>query len=188
MATEVLHEIIVAAQNNDQKAFNTLFDHYWSLVFNFQLKNTKNDHTAEELSIQTLAKAFDKIDTYNPEYAFSTWLLTISKNLQIDQIRKSQRRLTGPTAKEEATETISTTTPSPEELMIASQSLEQVLKALKILKPEYRKLIQLRFFEEHSYKELSIALDQPINTIKVKLLRAKKVLAEHINFNDYNTT
>ena len=48
--------------------------------------------------------------------------------------------------------------------------------------------VQLRFFEAHSYKELSKALDQPINTIKVKLLRAKKVLAEHINLNDHHTT
>jgi RNA polymerase sigma factor (sigma-70 family) len=188
MAKEVLQEVIVSAQNNDQKAFNTLFDHYWQLVYNFQLKNTSNPHTAEELSIQTLAKAFDRIETYNPQYAFSTWLLTISKNLQIDKLRKNQRSLKGPDLHENLSEKVGDATPSPEELMIAAQSLEQVLQALKILKPEYQKIIQLRFFEAHSYKELSKALDQPINTIKVKLLRAKKVLAEHINLNDHHTT
>jgi len=52
---------------------------------------------------------------------------------------------------------------------------------MKSLKDEYKKILQLRFFEDLSYKEISEKLNQPLNTVKVKILRAKNLLNIKIN-------
>ena len=88
-----IEKAIEKAKNNDQKAFNYLLDKFWDDVYGFQLKRIENENDAEDITIQTFSKAFDKIDTYNPEYKFKTWLITISKNLHIDFLRKRKNLL-----------------------------------------------------------------------------------------------
>jgi RNA polymerase sigma-70 factor (ECF subfamily) len=70
--------------------------------------------------------------------------------------------------------------PSPEEILITNENLESLLNKIKSLNKDYRKILQLRFFEGLAYKEISKKMDQPINTIKVKLLRAKNLLNQKI--------
>ena len=85
-------DVIEKAKANDQAAFNYLLDAFWNDVYGFQLKRTENENDAEDITIQTFSKAFDKIRTYNPEYEFKTWLITISKNIHIDLVRKRKSR------------------------------------------------------------------------------------------------
>ena len=87
-------DLILKAKQNDQKAFNILFNENWEYLYNFQLKRVGNNEIAEELSIRTFARAFDKLKSFNAEYKFKTWLITISKNLHIDQLRKEKGNLT----------------------------------------------------------------------------------------------
>ena len=173
---------ILKAKEGDQISFKYLLDTYWSYVYNFQLKNNLNENDTEDITIQTFSKAFDKINTFNDEYKFSTWLISISKNVYIDYIRKrksSIQTITTSQDQEQARQIIDDAL-SPEDKIIKEQNLEQLLKDIKQLKPKYQEVIQLRFFQELSYKEISEQLDDPINNIKVKLLRAKKLLAEII--------
>ena len=136
-----IEEAITRAKKNDQKAFNYLLDLFWDNVYGFQLKRTRNENDAEDITIQTFSKAFDKIETYDEQYTFKTWLITISKT---------------------------------------EQHLAKLLRDIKKLKPHYQEVINLRYFQELSYKEISKELKEPINNVKVKLLRAKKLLAEII--------
>ena len=53
---------------------------------------TQNENDAEDITIQTFSKAFDKINTYDENYKFKTWLITISKNIHIDLVRKQKLR------------------------------------------------------------------------------------------------
>ena len=73
--------VIKKAQNQDQKAFNDLFSSHWGYLYNFQLKKTGNTDLAEEITIITFARAFDRISTFNDQFEFKTWLLSISKNI-----------------------------------------------------------------------------------------------------------
>jgi RNA polymerase sigma-70 factor (ECF subfamily) len=57
------------------------------------------------------------------------------------------------------------------------------LQFIKILKPHYQEVIQLRYFQEMSYQEIANTIDEPLNNVKIKLLRAKKLLAEIIEKN-----
>ena len=173
---------IKRAKNQDQKAFNEIFNSHWEYLYNFQLKRTANRELAEEISIMTFARAFDRIETFDSSYDFKTWLSTISKNIQIDLIRKKNKKSAIKTISinDEYESSSINSNPSPEEILITNQNIETLLSKIKALKQDYRKILKLRFFEDLSYKEISKKLDQPINTIKVKLLRAKNLLLEKI--------
>ena len=83
---------IAEAINGKQSAYKFLLDGYWNLVYGFLLKRVYNEYEAEELSIETFSKAFDKLSHYDDKYEFGTWLITIAKNLQIDHYRKKKKR------------------------------------------------------------------------------------------------
>ena len=70
--------------------------------------------------------------------------------------------------------------PTPEDKIITEQNLAKLLRDIKQLKPKYQEIINLRYFQELSYKEISEHISEPMNNVKVKLLRAKKLLAEII--------
>ena len=79
---------IEKAKIGDQIAFTFLLDFYWNEVYGFMLKRTENETDAEDITIETFSKAFDKIATYNDEFQFNTWLIAIAKNVHIDLLRK----------------------------------------------------------------------------------------------------
>ena len=176
-----IEEAITRAKKNDQKAFNYLLDLYWDNVYGFQLKRTQNENDAEDITIQTFSKAFDKIDTFDDKYTFKTWLITISKNIHIDLLRKEKNSITQVISKDSREVfQILDESPSPEDKLITEQHLAKLLRDIKKLKPHYQEVINLRYFQELSYKEISKELKEPMSNIKVKLLRAKKLLAEII--------
>ncbi|GAB5564336.1 MAG: sigma-70 family RNA polymerase sigma factor [Winogradskyella sp.] len=176
-----VNEAIIKAKEKDQIAFNFLLDTFWNDVYAFQLKRTKNENDAEDITIQTFSKAFDKIGTYDEAYNFKTWLFTISKNIHIDLIRR-QKKVIQNTSKDNDDHylEIIDDSPTPEDRIITEQNLAKLLRDIKKLKPHYQEIINLRYFQELSYKEISEELNESMNNVKIKLLRAKKLLAEII--------
>lgn len=173
---------IEKAKKGDQAAFTFLLNHYWNEVYGFMLKRTENETTAEDITIETFSKAFDKIATYNSEYQFNTWLISIAKNVHIDLLRKNKSSLFVEITDNEDQKAynIADTTPSAEDDLITEQNLSQLLQFIKELKPHYQEVIQLRYFQEMSYQEIANKINEPLSNVKIKLLRAKKLLAEII--------
>ncbi|MBT8256412.1 MAG: sigma-70 family RNA polymerase sigma factor [Bacteroidia bacterium] len=186
---EVNEETIAAqiekAKRGNQSAFNFLLDQFWNQVYGFQLKRVGNEHDAEDITIESFAKAFDKISTFDPSYSFGTWLITISKNIQIDKSRRIKTSIRSQTtdASAEQVRKIADQAPSPEDKLITEQNLAELLKFIKQLKPDYQEIINLRYFQEMTYNEISSALGEPLGNVKVRLLRARKLLLEVITQN-----
>ena len=67
---------------------------------------------------------------------------------------------------------------SPEELLISEEEQAKILKIVESMDSNYREIIMLRFFEEKSIKEIAEELNLSISNTKVRIMRAKKVLAE----------
>lgn len=179
---KVIAEYIAAAKQGDQVAFTFLLNHYWSEVYHFTLKDAQNEEDTEDITIETFSKAFSRITTYNPEYAFNTWLLTIAKNVHIDLIRKRKNNPIYPIneANETLYQNIIDETPSIEDELIQRQKLRIFEAYVDLLKPHYQEVIKMRYFQDMSYNEISEQLQEPLNTVKVKIMRAKKLLAEII--------
>lgn len=177
-----ISEAIQKAKENNQIAFNFLLDNFWNDVYGFLLKRTENENDAEDITIQTFSRAFDKIDSYKSKYNFKTWLITIAKNIHIDFLRKKKKIITSEKSNDDDQQVnlIIDESPSAEDIIITEQNLAKLLRDIKKLKPRYQEVINLRYFQEFSYQEISNELDEPMSNIKVKLLRAKKLLAEII--------
>ena len=173
---------VANAKLGKQSAYNFLLDHFWNQVYGFQIKLVGNEFEAEDITIETFAKAFDKIHSYKQTYVFSTWLITISKNIQIDKTRKKNATLhtQANLASDAQLKSVPDANPTPEDVLITKQNLTQLLRDIKLLKPAYQEVIQLRYFQEMSYSEIAQKLTEPLSNIKVRLLRAKKLLAEII--------
>lgn len=174
-----LLDLINKAKQADQKSFRVLLNYFWDDIYRFQLKRTKDTYEAEEITVQTFARAFDKIESYEDSFKFKTWLMTISKNIHIDQTRK--QKLKTSEIDSSGVSQIADLEPTVEDKIIKEQNLSNLLRQIKLLQPHYRDVIELRFFKEMSYKEIATRTEQPITNVKVRLLRAKKLLAEIIN-------
>lgn len=177
-----VNKTIEKAKLGDQVAFTFLLDFYWNEVYGFMLKRTENETDAEDITIETFSKAFDKLATYNSEFQFNTWLIAIAKNVHIDLLRKKKATffIEISDSDDYRTYNIADSSPSAEDKLITEQNLSQLLQYIKELKPHYQEVIQLRYFQELSYQEIANQLDEPLSNVKIKLLRAKKLLAEII--------
>ncbi|MGS4346744.1 RNA polymerase sigma factor [Myroides odoratus] len=181
MKTSLTSQTIEAAKKGDQTAFTSLLNQYWSEVYYFILKQTGNETDAEDITIETFSKAFSSITSYNSQFAFNTWLLTIAKNTHIDLIRKRKDiHFVDITDEEQQYINIVDDSDTIEEELIREQNLEIFKNYIRLLKPHYQEVIELRFFQELSYNEIASILNEPLNNVKIKIMRAKKLLAEII--------
>lgn len=171
-----------AVENGDQKAYAELMSRYKDSIYFMLLKMVNNRDDADDLTIEAFGKAFKNIRQYTPDYAFSTWLFKIATNNCIDFIRK-KRKMTfsldrGIETDEggEITMDVRSNTPDPEEHLMKKQKVMMMRDVVERLKPRYKKLVELRYFQEKSYEEIAIELDLPLGTVKAQLFRAREFL------------
>ncbi|MEC8098551.1 MAG: sigma-70 family RNA polymerase sigma factor [Bacteroidota bacterium] len=162
-------------------SFDKLLNSNWDYVYSYLLKKTSNKYISEEITIQSFSKAFEKIKTYNPKYNFKTWLISIAKNTYSDYLKK--KKLLYKEVNSKKIENIVSEL-SPEESMINKESYDNLNSKIDELKPMYRDMIKYRYIEDLSIQEISKKLNQPINTTKIKIFRAKKLLSEKLKEND----
>ena len=180
MSEQNLQQIIDNAKTGSQTAYKDLLNRYWSDVFRFLTAKCSNDYEAEDITIKTFSRAFDKLDLYDSRYSFKNWLLTISSNLRVDFLRSQNKKIEAVDIAKENIVRIADVEPTAEDKLIQEQHLDALLKYIKQLKPHYREVINLRYFQEYSYKEIAEELDESLSSVKVKLLRARKLLYELI--------
>lgn len=178
IAKDVLNRQIALAKGGHQGAFNFILITFWSEVYGFQLKRTQNTHDAEDITIQTFSKAFDKIASYKEEFKFSTWLMTISKNIHRDILRKKKNSIQTESSKNlrDRVFNFADAALGPEDALIREQDRALLLKHINLLKPHYQEMISFRYFQEMSYREISEKLGEPMTNVKVKLFRARTLL------------
>ncbi|MDR1170729.1 MAG: sigma-70 family RNA polymerase sigma factor [Prevotellaceae bacterium] len=185
MPKETDLELVHKALNREQKAYSRLLSRYHDNIFYYILRMVGDKAHADDLTLESFDKAFQNLDKYNEQYAFSTWLYKIAKNCTIDFVRKRKLNylhiIYGQDEESSINEnTLSSGTLNPEENMIQQQEELILLKYIEALKPKYRKLIELRFLKEYAYEEIAEELNIPIGTVKTRLFRAKNALAEMI--------
>ncbi|HUS86104.1 MAG TPA: sigma-70 family RNA polymerase sigma factor [Bacteroidales bacterium] len=173
-------KLVNLAREGDEKAFADLMKRYKDSIYYMLLKMVNNPSDADDLTIEAFGKAFRNLNSYTPNYAFSTWLFRIATNNCIDFIRKKK---SAPSAidqqqdeQDDPASNLQSDTPDPEEELIRLQKVKQLRHIVSQLKPQYRRLIELRYFREYSYEEIANELLLPLGTVKAQLFRAKELL------------
>jgi len=174
-----------ALDHNDQKAYAELMKLYRDSIYFILMKIVKNSDDAEDLTLETFGKAFKYLDKYSPQYAFSTWLFRIAVNNSIDFIRhknNSPQCVDNESLNMEQEHLIehsqSEVTPTPEEHIMDKQRVEMLRCAVSQLPDKYRKVVELRYYEELSYEEIAERLNLTLSNVKIQLLRAKNMLSQ----------
>ena len=174
--------VLRATKNKDQQAFSDLMDKYKDPIYYMLLKMVNNDDDAEDLTLEAFGKAFNRLNQYTPNFAFSTWLFKIATNNCIDFLRKKKKNvmsLDNRVSNNEGEEymfEIKSDGMTPEQIAVNEQKIQLMRMYVKKLKPRYEILVEMRYFKEMSYEEISIELNLPLGTVKAQLFRAREFL------------
>jgi RNA polymerase sigma-70 factor (ECF subfamily) len=176
------YDLVQSAILGNQHAYAELLNRYRNSVYHTVLKMVKNRDDADDLTIEAFGKAFNKLPTYTPSYAFSTWLFRIAINNCIDFIRKKRIHFCSIDEQIEINgnydyaSNIRSSTRNPEDEMVRDQRIVMMKNTVTELSQKYRVMIELRYYEEKSYEEIATQLDIPLGTVKAQLHRAKELL------------
>jgi RNA polymerase sigma factor (sigma-70 family) len=178
--------LVSKAKDGDQKAYAEIMQRYKDSIYFMALKMVNNKDDAMDLTVETFGKAFENIEKYKPEYAFSTWLFRIATNNSIDFIRKKRLNVVSlDTLYEDEGEDkylqVRADGFNPEEISIRKQESEKLKNLIEQLPLRYRTLIVLRYYEELSYEEIAQQIDIPLGTVKAQLFRARDLMANILN-------
>lgn len=185
MENTELSTLIGLAKNKNQKSQTQLINLFWVDVFSFVMKKVQNENLADEITVSVFSKVLAKLDLYDPNFQFKTWILTIAQNSVIDYWRKKSRE------NEDSTDNFDDFKNhfalSPEELLISAEDQKQILTVIESLDSKYQDILRLRFFEEKSIKEIAVELNISVANTKVRIMRAKKVLGQLLKENEFDT-
>ena len=177
--------LIKLALDGDQDAYREILERFRGPIYSVIYRMVRNRPQTEDLVQETFIKAFASLETFNEEYAFSTWLYKIAINNCIDYFRK-KRLSTFPIDKPiqskdgEFQREFPDLTASPERKLLSQEKSTIIEEAIASLPEKYRISIILRHSEDKSYEEISEILDIPLGTVKARIFRAREMLKKKL--------
>ncbi len=178
-------EVVRWAREGHERAYRELVRRYQRPIFSLIYRMVRDRERAEDLSQETFVKVLNALDSYRPEYKFSSWIFKIANNAAIDQLRRKELdtlSLDGaPDAvtserREGTALQLADTAESPLEELAARELGADIERAIAQLRPEYRSCILLRHVEGYAYDEIAGMLDLPLGTVKTYIHRARSEL------------
>ncbi|WP_170227044.1 RNA polymerase sigma factor [Luteibaculum oceani] len=185
---EEWHLIDLARNKSDEQAFAEIFARYKGYVFHLVLQMIRDHDIAEDLLIEIFTKAFSKLHTFQPRSSFSSWLATIAKNHTLDYLRKKRPKKVSLDAALDTDDDapfleLKDENPIAIDQMIIKERNNKLRRIVETLKPKYRTLIELRYYQELSYDEIAQKLNIPLGTVKAQLFRARDLLSQIVKSN-----
>lgn len=165
--------LIEKAKHGDEEAFKQLYSNYYRLIRYIIYDAVKNEEITADLLSITFIKAFKRLNYFVESISFEAWLKTIAINTVIDHIRRSKKQQDDISIDNENNAIQIASDNDPETDFIKSESLDILRVALTRLRSKYRNLLELRYFNNLSYDELSAELGIPVGTVKSDLNKAK---------------
>jgi len=189
LATATDQEVVLWAREGHERAFRELIRRYERPVFSLIYRMVRDRELAEDLAQETFVKVLNAIDSYRPEYKFSSWIFKIANNASIDHLRRREldtlslegaRDATTPERAEATALQISDKGESALEEMEAKELGGAIERAISRLRPEYQSCILLRHVEDRSYEEIAEILGLPLGTVKTYIHRARAELQREL--------
>lgn len=171
-------ELAAGALEGDSKAFRTLVQRHLSMVYNYLYRMTRNHELSEEIAQETFMKAYQHLRNFDRTRRLRPWLLRIASNSAISALRRQGREVSLNALEDEGYWGEADHQPVDDMLVRLERkwSVEEVLKSLDQLNEKYRNVLLLRYQQELSYEEISIALDMPLNTVRTWIRRGLEKL------------
>ena len=180
-------EVVLMARAGREAAYRELIRRYERPIFALLFRMVRDRELAEDLSQETFIKALNAIESYRPEFKFSSWIFKIANNAAIDHLRRRELdtlSLDGsphaetPEAMQATALQIGARQESPLDTVEAKELGGAIEVAIGRLRPEYRSCILLRHVEGRAYEEIAEMLDLPLGTVKTYIHRARNELRQ----------
>lgn len=173
--------LVDAALSGDQRAYQMLVQKYQKPLYFHILKMVRNRDIVDDLVQEAFLKAFDCLQSYNKEYAFSTWIYRIATNHSIDYLRKKKLNTLSidepvPGKEGEMKMDLPDEYSHTDRDIIRKQRRTFIRNAIESLPEKYRVVIRMRHMDEMSYEEISEELNLPLGTVKAHIFRARELL------------
>jgi len=180
-------EVVLQARAGREAAYRELIRRYERPIFALLFRMVRDRELAEDLAQETFIKALNAIESYRPEFKFSSWIFKIANNAAIDHLRRRELdtlSLDGsphaatPEAMQATALQIGARQESPLDAVEAKELGGAIEAAIGRLRPEYRSCILLRHVEGRAYEEIAEILDLPLGTVKTYIHRARAQLKQ----------
>lgn len=165
----------------DSRALETLYERYARIVFSFAFRIVGDPASAEEVVQEAFFRSWQQATRFTEgRGTFVTWLLSITHNLAIDDIRKRQRR---PQRADSADPVLLLTNlndpgPSVEDRAVHHSWRDEIEAALKAIPDAQRVPIELAYFSGLTQREIADQLGEPLGTIKTRMRLGMRKLRE----------
>lgn len=180
------NELIACYQSGDEHALKTLICRYEKRLYSYILISVKNKELAEDIFQDTFIKVINTIRSgnYHEEGKFFQWVMRIANNLKIDYYRKIQKMpLYDSNGEFDIFDIIGTKEESIEQKMVKDQIFTDLNKMVMFLPEEQKEVLQLRIYEEYSFKEIAAMTGVSINTalgrMRYALINLRKIIEKH---------
>jgi RNA polymerase sigma-70 factor (ECF subfamily) len=168
------NELVSRTLDGDVRSYEELVRRYERLVGRVLYPYARREISVEDLVQETFLRAYDRLETFNPDYRFKTWLLAIANNLGVDTLRRRREIV------EFNPETHAPVVRGPEAEALDADRSRGVQEAVATLPEAYGVPLVLRYSEGMSYAEIAEVLDITIPAVKSRLFRARKMLGERL--------
>ena len=182
------NELVRLALEQNQAAYIVLYTRYNAGVRSHIARYVAQKEDVD-ICLESFQKAFSQLESYNPDYKFSTWIYRIARNTAFDHLSRHDREKNNiPTTSinEDFAELkeLPAVMHNPEEDIINQQEYDKWLNNIEKLKDDYKAVARMNLIDNFGYKEIADALDMPINTVKTKIRRAKAMLLKMMDYSD----
>ncbi len=181
------HTMVLKARTGDGVAFGKLYKANVARIYSIVTSRTKNEADVDDLVQIAFMKAYQGLNRFRGDAAFSTWLTRIAMNVCISHCESQsvQRKWTTYFySPERAQKIASRGTEDPETALHTRECQHLVRKGIQALPQQYREAMRLRYVEDYSYAEIEKALQVPMGTVKTWLYRGRELLRETMEARD----
>lgn len=179
------NDLIKSYLAGNENALKVLIERHEKKIFSYILLSVKNKELAEDLFQETFIKVINTIRSgaYQEKGKFVQWVMRIANNLKIDYFRKKQRMPLFENNEEfDIFSFIDSVEPSVEDKIIREQVYEDMLSVVHLLPDEQREVLEMRIYQDISFKEISALTGVSINTalgrMRYALINLRKIIKE----------
>jgi RNA polymerase sigma-70 factor (ECF subfamily) len=170
------NQLIDRALQGERDAFAQLVELNQDRLFASMLQITCSPDEAEEVVQEAFIRAFIKLDTFQRNSQFFTWLYRIAFNAALTRRRRKRARVSLDQCREDNGLEVSDTGDAVDEPMLREERIAMVREALQTLTEEHRAILVLREMQENSYEDIAEILDISIGTVRSRLSRSRRQL------------
>lgn len=155
----------------DRRAFNEFYENYRPRLSHFVLRLVKRPPLVEEVVNDTMMVVWDRLDSFRGESRLSTWVFSIAYRKGIRALSRTDDAVEDDTHK-----ALSSSEPGPEQHAAFAQRNVALRRAMDHLSADHRAVMDLTYFHEMGYREISKIMDCPVDTVKTRMFHARRHL------------